>query len=817
MKLHNRLCVDFLFCKLDLKSVVLWKQNLIDYLSQPVYSETVEILTIGEIEKRNYSLLVAEFEELSIEGELCLDFLIPLSFKPERGKTRVCISKQRFIKLFERHFSELFGEPFKYEPGQDDFVILPYYWRYTEIKHLSKSQPGNTQYINGVIGKLYLKGVWGNFLPFLVLGTELHTGRKFSNSQGYYRILPESVPYFSGKFPDAREIISVTRDVIENYDHASEWLSMHEGCPFDEKVFADELCEELKNDRYIPAPNTAFLIRQKGKKERLVEQLNFKDLIVSRYILKIIYRVFDNIFEEESIGSRKGISRNRAIEMVKKAVDEGYEYIIESDIEEFFPSVDLTELKLLLEQYLPSKDGLIKNLLVKSISNGYIVNGRFYERVKGLAVGNPLSPCLANVYLDSFDEYIKTMDVKLVRYVDDFLIFCKSHEDAEMTLTETQSFLAELGLRLKIEKTILKSAVKGFSFLGFTFKDKAIVETGDEAVRLFKKPLYIVEPYVYMSMSSGTVVLKKNKAIIDSIPLGRISEIMVMEKTVFSTAIVRYCVEHRIPLTVTMNNGYYITTIKPDSKKYYEIAAAHTRKYGMLTETECLCIAKEFAAGKILNSISFFNQRFMKGGNIFINDLIEATSNIYQAIDIHQVRGIEGMASRKIFEKFNDYIKSPDFHFKKRIRQQPDRINSLLNFGYYLLFSRINATVRALGLNPYLGFLHSPGDNYESLVCDIQELFRSRINRLILRLINKKIITNDDFKESKNGFYLNKEGVKKFVNHFEGEMNRKHKKSSLSLKEHIYVQTTVIKNWVLDNKSLTFYKWDVSKEPGGSG
>ncbi len=92
--------------------------------------------------------------------------------------------------------------------------------------------------------------------------------------------------------------------------------------------------------------------------------------------------------------------------------------------------------------------------------------------------------------------------------------------------------------------------------------------------------------------------------------------------------------------------------------------------------------------------------------------------------------------------------------------------------------------------------------------------FRARINRFILRVINKKIITREDFVESKNGFYLNKEGVTKFLNHFEGEMNRKNSKSSLSLKEHIYIQVSIIKNWVLENKSLTFYKWDVSSDPG---
>ena len=108
-----------------------------------------------------------------------------------------------------------------------------------------------------------------------------------------------------------------------------------------------------------------------------------------------------------------------------------YEYMIESDIEEFFPSVDLQVLHRLLDSILPTGDTMIKHLLEKLTGNGYLLEGRFHERLKGLALGNPLSPCLATLYLDSFDEYIKELDVKLIRCEDDFIIQCKSRDDVE--------------------------------------------------------------------------------------------------------------------------------------------------------------------------------------------------------------------------------------------------------------------------------------------------------------------------------------------------------------------------------------------------
>ncbi len=810
MKSRDQIPVEFLFFKQQPREILQWRQCLVDYLQEPEQGRTIEIVTAGEIEERNYQTLVQESRTLNLptSGELCLEFLMPLPFNRKKGKSRTFISTRDFIHLYEKRFTTLFAREFTYESRQDDFSLLPYYWNYTEIRHPSKSQPGNIQLINGMVGNLYIKGTWPDFFPFLLLGSELHTGTRRANSQGYYRILPDAPSYFAHRFPDPMDLIPVTRDVIERYDEALEWLSQKEMYPFNEKAFAAELCEDLGKGKYCPSPNTAFIIEQKNKKQRLVEQLNFKDLIVSQYLLKTIYKTIDNCLEEESFGFRKQFSREKAAGRIRDSVEAGYEYVLESDIEDFFPSVDLGHLNELLDFYLPGKDTLIKDLLKQMISTGYILEGIFYERLKGLPLGNPLSPCLANLYLDDFDEQVKALEVRLVRYGDDFIILCKSPGQAEQILQKSQTFLSAVGLKIKAEKTAIRSVKDGFQFLGMTFgKDLAPGLQGPQE-KSFKKPLYITEPYVFLGLSGDSVVIKKEQKIIDTFPLRRISEVMVLEKTVFSTGFIRQCVEKDIPFTITLNNGYYITTIKPDSKKYYEISHAHARKYYALSDTGCLCIAKEFAAGKIRNYSDFFKQRYKKGENEFLKELDEGISRIYQTGDIYQVRGFEGAFSKKIFSRLNDHIKYPYFHLEKRMRHRQDPINSLLNFGYYLLFSRINAAVRAVGLNPYLGFLHSPGNRYESLVCDIQELFRSGIDRLVLRLINMKIITDKDFVETNHGFFLGKEGKSKYINRMEEEMNRKEAKVSLSLKEHIYTQVVVIKNWVLENKSITFYKYN---------
>jgi len=801
--------LEVFFLQKETEYATRWAEMFKSYLADPDTGRNFDLVALGEVEERDFEKLASETGAIPEEGEVCLEFMTPFPFKAEKGKQRTCITEEAFIRSFERRFSRLFGRNITYARCNDDFSLLPYYWNYTEIRHPSHSQPGHVQYINGCVGKLYLKGRFGEFLPFLVLGSELHTGSKISNAQGYYIIHEESPPYFQKFFPNKKAILSVIHEVLNTYDNALESLSTEEDFPFDEDTFSERLYQEIVADTYTPAPNRAFLIKKKDGTQRLVEQLEFKDLIVQQYLLRTITEPFERIFAEGSIGFRKGISRARAVQAVNEAIKQGYRYVVESDIEDFFPSVDHAILSRLLDFYLPEKDHLVRSLLEKSARNGFVLNGVFHERRRGLAQGSPLSPILANLYLDSFDEFVMHWNVKMIRYADDFIIMTRTREEAEEILSKTESFLCEIGLKLKKAKTAIKPIKEGFSFLGMRFTKSEVVVAPEEEYRRLKKPLYVSEPYLFLSLNGEAVDIKKQGTLQETIPLRRISEIIVMERAALSTALVRKCTESNIPLTITLDSGYYITTIKPDSKQYHDISFAHASKYYSLSDTEILSIAKEIAACKLGNYISMFKQRYAPELNQALGEIESFINRIHQAADIHQVRGLEGAAARVTYQTLNLFIDDPTFHLRKRQRKNPDRINSLLNYGYYLLFSRINATLRALGLNPYLGFLHSPEDNFESLVCDIQELFRARIDRFIIRLINLKVIKGDDFRETGNGFYLTREARKRFLNQFEGEMERKSSKKNLSMKESIYVQALVLKNYVLEDKPLSFYQWNV--------
>lgn len=798
--------LEIFFLRKTKEEVDHWLKTFENYLKDAKTGKNFSFLSLSPPEERYFYRLWEELGIKKTEGEICLEFLTPFPFKPPEKKRRTFIDKETFLSSFTNRFSRLFNKKFFYQSERDNFSLLPYYWRYTEIRHQPKSESG-IQYIKGCIGKLYIKGSFTDFLPFLILGSELHTGPKISNSQGYYLLLEKSPPYFASHFPDKKAILPVIREVREKYDSPLAIFSAGGEIPLDEEKLAEEIYQEIKNGAYQPKPNTAFLIKKKESGDRLIEELSFKDLVVQEYLLKTLRPILENTFEPESIGFRKGFSREKAVSLFQKAVSDGYQYLIESDIEDFFSSVDLALLIRLLDFYLPENDILLKDILFRCLKNGYIRNGNFYSREKGLAQGSPLSPILANLYLDSFDEKIKSWNVRLIRYADDFIILTKTKKEAEEILTKGESFLSELGLKLNRKKTAIRPIKEGFQFLGIRFTPSEVVVEPEEEFRRMKKPLYITEPYLFLSVNGEAVEIKQKGVVVEVIPLRRVSEIMVMEKSVFSTALVKKCTELGIPLTITLNTGYYITTVKPDSKRYYEIVSEHSRKYHSLSQTELLCFAQEIAQAKIKNYISLFRQRYQPGQSQFIRRLEGVIEKIAGAGSIEEVRGFEGFASKIIYQQLNTIIDDPAFHIQNRERHKPDRINSLLNFGSYLLFARINATIRAVGLNPYLGFLHSPSDEYESLAYDIQELFRPRIDRFIIRLVNLKVIKKDDFNETRDGAYLKKEAVKKFINQFEAEMTKKEEKKELSLQDNLYIQVLIIKKWVMESSSLTFYTW----------
>lgn len=143
---------------------------------------------------------------------------------------------------------------------------------------------------------------------------------------------------------------------------------------------------------------------------------------------------------------------------------------------------------------------------------------------------------------------------------------------------------------------------------------------------------------------------------------------------------------------------------------------------------------------------------------------------------VKSLLGVEGQGTAVYFSVFRHLIRVEGWTFEKRTRRPPrDPVNALLSFGYTLLTHQVESAVRAVGMDPYLGFLHRVAYNRPSLALDLVEPFRPVVvDSLVLRCLNNRIILADHFQYDPEGPYpvlLSDGGRERFIRAFEGRMN----------------------------------------------
>jgi len=221
---------------------------------------------------------------------------------------------------------------------------------------------------------------------------------------------------------------------------------------------------EIRAGRYQPHPHTRVEIIGGQGKTRVLAIPSRRDRALQRMVLDQIAPGLDRFLEDSSLAYRKGLGRQRAAVRIRDAYRRGYRWAVKADFAAFFDSVDLTELAARLEAYLA--DDELTAFIMASIRAGSPQPDR------GLPTGAPLSPLLANLLLDQFDEQVTAEGGFLVRYADDFLILFRAREQADQIFQLAHSAAAALQLELNQDKTRLVELDEPFVFLGFRFEKR---------------------------------------------------------------------------------------------------------------------------------------------------------------------------------------------------------------------------------------------------------------------------------------------------------------------------------------------------------
>ncbi|MBI3248482.1 MAG: group II intron reverse transcriptase/maturase [Deltaproteobacteria bacterium] len=673
--------------------------------------------------------------------------------------------------------------------------------------------------------------------------------------------LAQSVSLFSA-VTDSQNLLAAWEKVEENAGGPGvDGISVEVfGLLLDEELA--RLQNELQNRTYRPQPLLRVSIAKPQGGLRTLAIPTVRDRVAQTAAAQIVTPRLETEFEEVSFGYRRGRSVDQALFKVRQYRDEGYQWVVDADLDAFFDNVDWSLLLARLQQSLPDPDflQLVERWLRAEIRDG----AKTVIPTKGIPQGGPISPVLANLYLDRFDEAMMRHGYKFVRFADDFVILCKGKPEAERALQLAESLLGDLRLALKPEKTRLTHFNEGFRYLGTLFvrtldmpaprkqekkpaspltppaSDSAtLARTIDAALQKagkakqdfpegspepalavpplsptpppsnepepsivkaplepeaaaeteatestspmprrayvpFRRTLYIQEQGSFLARDDERLIVKKEGEVLLEVPAAKIDQIFIFGNCTVTTPAMTYCLKEDIPIVLLSSRGNYYGVI---DSPLSDNVSLHRLQFSRAADPAfTLPTAKTIVAAK-LHNCRLLLQRYQRRKQIplvatVIERLGELSVRLHHATTGEEVNGYEGAGAAQYFAALGQLVDA-EFRFTSRTRQPPtDPVNSLLSFGYTLLFYNLYGLIVARGLHPYVGHLHLMRDRHPALASDLIEEFRAPIvDSLVLTLINNKTLTPADFFRLADGPCLLKDTARKtFIRAFEQKM-----------------------------------------------
>lgn len=330
----------------------------------------------------------------------------------------------------------------------------------------------------------------------------------------------------------------------ENIKEAMEKVKSNKGAPGIDKMTVKEIDEYFKENKeeikeeiiemkYKPEPVRRVYIPKSNGSKRPLGIPNVVDRVIQQAIAQEISKIYEPIFSEQSYGFRVNRSCHKAVEEVIINLNEGYEWVIDLDIEKYFDTVNHDKLISILREQV--NDKITLNLIRKFLRAGIMENGLVSESKEGVPQGGPLSPILSNIYLDKFDKELESRGLRFVRYADDSNIFVRSEMSANRVMKSVMKWLErKLFLKVSASKTKIVRPTKS-NFLGFTFwknsKGWQCKPANDRKAKLYKKAKEILKRKKAVSKPLGATIREINQLVIGWINYYKIGSMKVFLET----------------------------------------------------------------------------------------------------------------------------------------------------------------------------------------------------------------------------------------------------------------------------------------------
>ena len=243
-------------------------------------------------------------------------------------------------------------------------------------------------------------------------------------------------------------------------EEAFEWLKEHN----------HELTERIRKGHYTPSPVRRVEIPKPDGGIRKLGIPTVIDRIIQQAMTQQLIPIYEPKFSDGSFGYRPGRSAKDAVQRIKEYAEQGYTRAVVLDLSKYFDTLNHELLVNILRRDI--KDERVIQMIKRYLRSGVMENGVVVETEEGSPQGGNLSPLLANIYLNEFDQEFNKRGVPCIRYADDIVLLAKSERASERLLESSTKFL-EGTLKLKVNReksrTVSVFAIRNFKYLGFCF------------------------------------------------------------------------------------------------------------------------------------------------------------------------------------------------------------------------------------------------------------------------------------------------------------------------------------------------------------
>lgn len=582
----------------------------------------------------------------------------------------------------------------------------------------------------------------------------------------------------------------------------------------------EDLHRDLSLGAYHPGPLRHVDVPKSSGGLRRLSIPCIRDRVVQSAVAMTLSPLFEAEFEDVSYGYRPGRSVKQALLRVQTLRDEGWRFTVDADIEGYFDNVshDLLTGRLLRS---------ISESPLTSLISLWLETGA--EHGKGLAQGSPLSPLLANLFLDDLDEALLQTPYRLVRFADDFVVLARSQKDAEKAFNAVGTLLTGFGLSFNQAKTRIRGFDDSLRFLGAVFvRNMVLKETpelgSDMPERILRsiaeqdraqeqkrerfeafegaqasagydkgvRTLYVHSPdrdvrlknlgfAVYgpadeeVSSKAGvTVTGKVERDLLAAIHPSQVDRMEIGPRVSVSTDALRNALSFGVEVAFVNGHGETLGSLTgplPSRSRRHLAQARHILDPGLR-----LSCAKFFVLARLRNQRALLRRLNQRRGLDLIDKICSQYVRPLRAVEFansqDRLMGYEGEATARFWRGWSALLLHGWSLDRRRRRPANDPVNIALNCAAGLLERDTRNVVVAAGLNPGFGMLHSVDDGRDALVYDFMEIFRaSLVESVVLETFNTRMLRPEHFEPFSDGQRMTNAGFAAIVKAYEERAN----------------------------------------------